>query len=312
MNTATWRTRQNTAGLATPSPSREATVRCSRTVSIFRSRANDRVSDPLGASRLPGVCPRSCSGTRASVSDEGTQRSRRPRVAEEVVEGDRERKREGERERETNIARTHAHRVPRSLGPAAGEAGLSRPRHSVRDTIRCNLFRVGLGIVTSSVPVGGEDRCALVRIVHPRGRCFADRHRGTKYIFFFFISNSNESRAKGQSERAASRSCDRSSNRRTRDRKDRTRSRSHGERDSRLLRTTIPASWRTRGRRRERNPRCARGTSITEELPLRGYVCGIERTGTRPKSGKKKTLHQPRRYSFVAAPFAGIGPRGST
>lgn len=45
---------------------------------------------------------------------------------------------------ETNIARTHAQCVPRSLEPAAGEAGLSRPRHSVRDTIRCNL-RAGLG-----------------------------------------------------------------------------------------------------------------------------------------------------------------------
>jgi len=36
-----------------------------------------------------------------------------------------------------NIARTHARCVPRSLSPPAAPAGLSRPRHSVRDTIRC-------------------------------------------------------------------------------------------------------------------------------------------------------------------------------
>lgn len=302
MNTATWRTRQNTAGLATPSPSREATVRCSRTVSIFRSRANDRVSDPLGASRLPGVCPRSCSGTRASVSDEGTQRSRRPRVAEEVVERDR---------RKRDEYRPHACAPRSAISRAGGRRGWPQspatfgPRYdSVQSFSRWTWNR-------DEQRAGWRRRQVRSRSyrLSPRKVFRGSTPRHEVHLLFFI---SNGSRAKGQSERAASRSCDRSSNRRTRDRKDRTRSRSHGERDSRLLRTTIPASWRTRGRRRERNPRCARGTSITEELPLRGYVCGIERTGTRRKSGKKKTLHQPRRYSFVAAPFAGIGPRGST
>jgi len=38
-----------------------------------------------------------------------------------------------------NIVRTHARCVPRSLRPPVAPAGLSRPRHSVRDTIRCKF-----------------------------------------------------------------------------------------------------------------------------------------------------------------------------
>lgn len=45
-----------------------------------------------------------------------------------------EKRREKREERRgTNIARTHAQCVPRSLRPPAAPAGLSRPRHSVRE-----------------------------------------------------------------------------------------------------------------------------------------------------------------------------------